>query len=232
MTDKNVVPEVYAGISQVLKALRVEKNGTLPGNMGGKSYFTASDLSDEVKRQFVEADLIIFPYEKVTKHEVIETANKKQMVVIGVEGSYKIVSTRDGSSEVIAGVGDGTAMGTSVASNIASTNALKNALLRTFLVTEQSVEDQAKQEHSATDTRPEALKNAAKETKAVANRASTSQGGYHAKIKSEFLDTERTSLNFVKSVVEEVKKATKATGEALYEEAYNRIKTRVEESEK
>lgn len=142
-TTKTEVPHVYQGIAAILNALSVEKGGQLPSNMGGKPYITAVDLSLEVKRQFVANSLVLLPRERFTKHEVIPSGTRNA-VVIGVEGEYTIVSTVDGSSAVVSGVGDGLALGTAVASNIASTNALKNALLRTFLVTEQSVEDAAK----------------------------------------------------------------------------------------
>lgn len=136
------VPQVYNSIAAVLSALSVERGGLLPGNMGGKPYVTASDLNLEIKRQFVANSLILLPNEKVIKHEAIP--GQRLTIAIMIEGAYTIVSTEDGSSVTVSGVGDGVALGTAVSSNIASTNALKNALLRTFLVTEQSVEDAAK----------------------------------------------------------------------------------------
>lgn len=144
MTDsKSTVPAVYTSLAKVLEAMSVEKGGTLPGNMGGKPYITAVDLSLEAKRQFVANSIVMIPNEKVIKHENI-LANNRTTISIVVEGTYELVSTIDGSSATISGVGDGLAIGTAVASNIASTNALKNALLRAFLVTEQSVEEAAK----------------------------------------------------------------------------------------
>lgn len=148
MTEKTEVetttPHVYVALAKILAALSVEKGGTLPSNMGGKPYITAADVSLEVKRQFVENDLIYLPNESVIWHEYI-TANNRLQVGLGITGEYTIVSTVDGSNVQVSGTGDGLATGTAVASNIASTNALKNALLRTFLITEQSVEDAAKQ---------------------------------------------------------------------------------------
>lgn len=137
------VEKVYGAIAKVLAELSVEKNGTLPGSMGGKSYITAVDLSASIKTLFVEHNLIVLPNERYTKHEVQESKGRTQ-VIIGCEGEYTIVHIEDGSKAVVQGIGDGLATGTAVASNIASTNAMKNALLRTFLVTEQSSEDQAK----------------------------------------------------------------------------------------
>lgn len=134
---------VYTALGKILKDMSVEKGGQLPSNMGGKPYITAVDLSSEAKRQFVSNDLILLPSERIIKHEIVQSGNRNA-VVIGIEGTYTIASTKDGSSVTVGGAGDGLAIGTAVASNIASTNALKNALLRTFLVTEQSVEDQAK----------------------------------------------------------------------------------------
>jgi len=119
--------------------------------MGGKSYITAVDASAEVKRKFVENSLIHLPVEKTTKHEVVPRGDRAPNIAVGIEGTYTIVSLVDGSTAVIGGVGDGLASGTAVASNIASTNALKNALLRTFLITEQSVEDAAKNGVAAED---------------------------------------------------------------------------------
>ena len=140
---KAKVPHVYTALASILSALSVEKNGQLPANMGGKPYISAVDLSLEVKRRFVENNLIIVPNEEVVKHEVIADGARKSVFIV-VKGDYQIVSTEDSSSVSISGVGDGIAMGSAVAANIGSTNALKNALLRTFLVTEQSVEDEAK----------------------------------------------------------------------------------------
>lgn len=137
------VGAVYGAVAAILSSLSVEKNGDLPSNMGGKPYITAVDLALEVKRQFVANNLIIVPNERVIKHENL--VSNRTTVSIVIEGTYEIVSTVDGSSVTISGVGDGLAIGTAVASNIASTNALKNALLRFLLVTEQSTEDAAKQ---------------------------------------------------------------------------------------
>lgn len=136
-------PHVYGALANILKNLSVAKGGVLPGNMGGKSYITAVDASAEVKRQFVENDLIFLPNEEVIENEHFIHKDRVSIRIV-IRGEYTIVSTVDGTSVTVSGVGDGLATGTAVASNIGSTNALKNALLRTFLITEQSVEDAAK----------------------------------------------------------------------------------------
>lgn len=138
-----VIPEVYTSMLNILSKLGVAKNGVLPGNMGGKPYITAVDVSREVKTLFVEEKLIVLPSERVVNHETIILKDRIN-VAIAIEGTYTFVSTKDGSTATVTGVGDGLAGGTAVASNIASTNALKNGLLRTFLITEQSAEDAAK----------------------------------------------------------------------------------------
>lgn len=143
-TPSYSIPHVHQAISEILADLSVEKNGTLPPNMGGKPYISAVDLNSEIKRRFVEKKLILVPNEAVVKHEVITGA--KTINVVSVTGTYEIISLEDGSNLSISGTGDGLSMGSSVASNIASTNALKNAFLRFFLVTEQSVEDESKKE--------------------------------------------------------------------------------------
>ena len=137
-------PKIYESLAAILKSLSVAKGGQLPGNMGGKPYITAADLAAEAKRQFVENNIVFVPNEEVTKHEVIGGPSDRKTVIVGIRGEYTLIHVEDGSSLTISGVGDGLATGTAVASNIASTNAQKNALLRTFMVTEQSVEDAAK----------------------------------------------------------------------------------------
>lgn len=158
------VPEVYQSLLRILAQLSVAKNGQLPTNMGGKPYLTAVDVARETKTLFVDEQLIILPHETITKHESI-IHKDRIAVLVGVEGTYTIVSVKDGSQAVVQGAGDGLANGTAVASNIASTNALKNALLRTFLITEQSVEDAAKSgvDNSESAT-PKAVAAATKQT--------------------------------------------------------------------
>lgn len=137
------VPHVHTALAAILKSMSVEKGGMLPSNMGGKSYIQAHDLAAEAKRQFVANDLIAYPTEELLKHEIV-LANNRTLVATAIKAQYTLVSTVDGSSITITGIGDGLATGTAVSSNIASTNALKNAFLRAFLITEQSVEEQAK----------------------------------------------------------------------------------------
>lgn len=136
-------PHVHTAVAAILSNMSVAKGGVLPGNMGGKPYITAVDTASEVKKQFVENNLIFLPKERIFQHK--EVINKDRInVLIAITGEYTFISTVDGSSLTVSGTGDGLAGGTAVASNIASTNAMKNALLRTFLITEQSVEDEAK----------------------------------------------------------------------------------------
>lgn len=137
-------PKIHEAMLAVLGELGVAKNGALPSNMGGKPYITAADVAKEVKTLLVANGAFVLPHEKVVKHEILVSAQGRQTVAVVVEGEYTFVSAEDGSSVTVQGVGDGLATGTAVASNIASTNALKNAMLRTFMITEQSVEEQAK----------------------------------------------------------------------------------------
>lgn len=174
------VPEVYKALAEILKSLSVAKGGTLPNNMGGKSYITAVDASAEVKRQFVDNDLIFLPNEEVVRHENLTVGNSLKVAIV-IRGEYTIISTRDASKVSISGTGDGLATGTAVASNIASTNALKNALLRAFLITEQSVEDAAK--NGEAPTQAQATANAATQRVANAqanNRAPATNRGANA----------------------------------------------------
>lgn len=136
-------PHVHTAILEILKTLGVEKNGTLPSNMGGNKYIAAVDVAKEIKQKFSEQGIISLPVEREIRKEIVQ-ANNRITVTTSVEAQYTLISTQDGSSVVIQGVGDGVAQGSAVASNIASTNAFKNAFLRAFLITEQSVEEYAK----------------------------------------------------------------------------------------
>lgn len=143
MTEVYKTPKAHEKVLAILKELSVKKSGNLPSNMGGKPYISATDLFDEVKVSFAEKNLILIPAENFQKHEVVQQGQRALIATV-IEGHYTILSTEDGSSLTIQGVGDGLATGSAVSSNIASTNALKNALLRFFLAAETSVEDKAK----------------------------------------------------------------------------------------
>jgi hypothetical protein len=140
-----IAPHVHTALLAIYKGLEVEKDGTLPSNMSGKAYVTAGNLSAKIKEQFIAHELIFYPVsETIWHHEVAQDKTQRTLVAISIEGRYKIISTKDGSSIEIGGAGDGLATGTSVANNIASTNALKNALLRLVMATEGGVESASK----------------------------------------------------------------------------------------
>lgn len=177
--------QVYKSLAVVLKDLSVEKNGRLPGNMGNGAYVKASDLSEEVKKQFTRNNLILLPMETLEKHEVIHH-KEKLVIATTVRGVYTILSTEDDSHLVVAGTGDGLATGAAVSTNIASTNALKNALLRTFLVTETSVEDAGKEGVPNTPSPTAKKVEAARQPKP---KADNSEREAQQTIKKNFIDT-------------------------------------------
>lgn len=145
MSDEYKVPHVHKALIEIRKALNIDKDGVLPGNMGGKSYVSAGNLAAHLKSAFDEHDLLFYAEkEYVYNHEITQDKTQRTLVGIAIEGQYKIVSAVDGSSITISGAGDGLATGTSVANNIASTNAAKNAMLRLVMATEGGVEDSAK----------------------------------------------------------------------------------------
>jgi hypothetical protein len=203
------VPHVHTALAEILKHLSVEKNGQLPGNMGGKAYITAVDISAEVKRQFVANSLIFLPDEEVIKHETVMHKDRINTAIV-IRGTYTILSTKDGSSVTVSGTGDGLATGTAVASNIGSTNALKNALLRTFLITEQSVEDASKQGDTAA---PSATQQAI--NKARTPVKPTAGGGSQDKIR-EWIGNDEARKDQANAVVTRIKEEQKLTGVELY----------------
>ena len=182
-----VIPEVYTSMLNILSKLGVAKNGTLPANMGARPYITAVDVSREVKTLFVEEGLIVLPSERIVNHETIILKDRIN-IAIAIEGTYTFVSTKDGSSATVTGVGDGLAGGTAVASNIASTNALKNGLLRTFLITEQSAEDAAK-DGPSTDAAPESRAVAAANNGATAKATAAPTPSAAKAVQQQIKDT-------------------------------------------
>lgn len=204
------VPEVYRALANVIKDLAVDKNGTLPGNMGGKPYITASDVAGEVKNQFVKNSLIFLPNEEVIKQETIQFKERLN-VLITITGTYTIVSTVDGSSVVVSGTGDGLATGTAVASNIASTNAFKNALLRTFIITEQSVEDSAKQGEAA----PAVQRQSAAQRKVDSARPQSDTKNPKDEIRVEYIETGKVSKEQVNTALQAHNADGKTNAEAF-----------------
>lgn len=139
MTEKNT-PKVYAAIHKVLKTLQVDKNGVLPGNLGGKNYATAESISNEVKKLFVANNMVPEYNEEIVTESVADLGDKKMRFQTTIKGTFKAIHIEDGSSITFSGHGHGLATGTAMAANIASTFAMKNALQRQFLISEDSVE--------------------------------------------------------------------------------------------
>lgn len=186
MTDTYTTPHVHKALSDILKGLSVEKKGSLPSNMGGKPYISATDLFDEVKTKLADSNLIFAPIEKFQRHEVVQQGQRVLIATV-IEGAYTFISTEDGSSLTVVGVGDGLATGSAVSSNIASTNALKNALLRTFLAAETSVEDKAKNGVGDADESSPAQAKITKAAGATPKVASKPTASTTAKAKTEEL---------------------------------------------
>jgi hypothetical protein len=179
-------PHVHTALLAIYNELKVEKDGTLPSNMSGKAYITAGNLSASIKEQFVAQGLIFHPVsERIIHHEVAQDKTQRTLIALSVEGTYRIISTKDGSFIEIGGAGDGLATATSVANNIASTNALKNALLRLVMATEGGVESQSKDGIGESDSAPAQVSGIA----AVRKRLQDASKAVDGPVKgSEYLD--------------------------------------------
>jgi len=225
------VPHVVKALHAILSELGVAKGGVLPQNMGGKPYITAADVAKEVKTLLVKNDLVVYPDEKITKHEIRTEVANRYTVAVGIEGTYTFESVIDGSTRSVTGAGDGLAGGTAVASNIASTNTMKNALLRTFMITEQSVEDAAKNgteteaeqgpsqatravskargNTQAADTGPTEVEAARAEVKAAWKEVNGEDGGdagYMALGKSKFSNGWQNRVSDLKALADAIRK--------------------------
>lgn len=192
--------KIFKAIHNVLKHLTVAKNGTLPGNLGGKPYQTAEDISNEVKSQLVKNNVIVEASEDVVKVDSPDYGDKKMRFMITVQGSYRLIHIEDGSSITIKGIGQGLGTGVATAASVASTFALKSALLRTFLISESGVEQDGNTEQ-APPKQNSAQQQAAKATAPAAPKKLTGVNGdaqkrVVAKMEDGTYDRERvTALN-------------------------------------
>lgn len=181
-----IAPHVHTALLAICNELEIDKDGTLPSNMSGRAYVTAGNLSAKIKEQFVKHELIFHPVsERIIHHEVAQDKTQRTLIALSVEGTYRIISTKDGSFIEIGGAGDGLATATSVANNIASTNALKNALLRLVMATEGGVESQSKDGIGESDSAPAQVSGLA----AVRKRLQDASKAVDGPVKgSEYLD--------------------------------------------
>jgi hypothetical protein len=188
MTEtKYTTPHVHKALVAIRKGLSVEKDGTLPSNMGSGKYVSAGNLAAALKSEFDEHGLLFHPVrESIVRHEVTQDKTQRTLVAFSIEAQYRITSTVDGSEITIGGAGDGLATGTSVANNIASTNALKNALLRLVMATEGGVENASKDGIGETaGVAPEQVSGLAAVRKRLQDKSKTVEGPVKG---SEFLD--------------------------------------------
>lgn len=194
MTDNSKA--VYRALHNVLRELDVDKDGVLPGNMGGSAYRSAEALTAGVRALFVQHDLILVPQESVSHNERYEF-NKRVEFTATVEGVYHIISAEDGSSVTIKGVGRGKSTGTTVDVNIASTFALKNALQRFFLVSDNKLEEEGMSDGSApgpTKAERAAAKAAVTPQPKAKPVANNGEREAQAKIRAEYLNAEEPVL--------------------------------------
>ena len=200
----NSIPHVHSALLEVTKKIEVEPDGTLPGNMGGKGYASATAVANHVKQLFVSNELILVANEEVVTSEQRELKERITQYIV-VRGEYQIVSVKDGSTVTISAIGNGQATGTAVAANIASTFALKNALLRTFMISDQSAEDAGMAEPG--EKKASRLEKSVKATTPRRTTSTKSPGsGARDKIKTEFIETGKISPKDANARIQELKK--------------------------
>lgn len=215
-TNENNIPHVYRALGEILKSLSVAKNGKLPSNMGSGDYIKAEDLNAEIKKMFVDHNLLLIPNETVQKSETLVMADRAIKTTIVITGTYVIYSLVDSSTVVISGTGDGLATGSAVAANIASTNALKNALLRTFLITEQAVEDSGKQ-NSNSEESPAAKKTEAAKKPPAKRAVPAGESPARKKVREEYVDTGNVDRTIVNALMKAAKDEEGLSGDAVFE---------------
>lgn len=223
MATASITPaHVYVALGKILKHMEVAKDGTLPGNMGGKKYISAPALSEEVKRQLVANDLILLSNEEVISQEAIIHKDRLNIRVV-VHGTYTFVSLLDQSQASISGTGDGLATGTAVSSNIASTNALKNALLRTLLVSEESVEEASMNGSHGGDEKVSPTQRKLDKARAT-SKPTASKSSARDKVRIEWIEAGKVDKDSVNGLVAQVKQEKPdLKGDGIFEEVISRL---------
>ena len=226
MATATITPaHVYIALGKILKHMEVAKDGTLPGNMGGKKYISAPALSEEVKRQLVANDLILLSNEEVISQEAIIHKDRLNIRVV-VHGTYTFVSLQDQSQASISGTGDGLATGTAVSSNIASTNALKNALLRTLLVSEESVEEASMNGSQGGEERVSPTQRKLDKARAT-SKPTESKSSARDKVRIEWIEAGKVDKDSVNGLVTQVKQEKPdLKGGGIFEEVISRLEKR------
>ena len=199
MVEKNTVPHVYTAMAAILKELKVDKDGKLPGNMGSAEYASASAISEGVKERLANHECLFLSDEEPIKHEVHVVDGRAFKIFTSIKGTYTILSSLDGSSVTVGGVGDGLASSTAVSSNIASTNALKNALLRTFMISENSVEEKSQKEQNVAPVA--AAVATARRQAAPVSKAPQGVNDLKARIRDEFIGAKGLDKGMVNDLV-------------------------------
>lgn len=223
MATATITPaHVYIALGKILKHMEVAKDGTLPGNMGGKKYISAPALSEEVKRQLVANDLILLSNEEVISQEAIIHKDRLNIRVV-VHGTYTFVSLQDQSQASISGTGDGLATGTAVSSNIASTNALKNALLRTLLVSEESVEEVSMNGSQGGEEKVSPTQRKLDKAR-VTSKPTASKSSARDKVRIEWIEAGKVDKDSVNGLVAQVKQEKPdLKGDGIFEEVISRL---------
>lgn len=185
------VGHIYEAIGEILRDLDVEKDGVLPGNMGGKAYRTIESVTKGLRSELVSKGVIIVPNEKVISQERWEFTKRMNFSTV-IEGTYQLVSTKDGSSITISGTGRGNSMGTSVDANGASSFAFKNAVQRLFLISDNEEETAAMRDGTPGPTKLErdaAQARGAAPKRATRAKADPKEDKAKVEIKTEFIDS-------------------------------------------
>lgn len=111
----------------------IEKNGKGPAQKGGFAYIKYEDILDRIHALLNRERVIVVPKLSFSKHEVV-SANNRQNIYSNIEATYEFISVDDGSSVIVASVGEGSDIGSDTATRKSATQALKIAFLHTFTI--------------------------------------------------------------------------------------------------
>lgn len=217
--ETNMTKKVYGALAKVQAELNVDKDGVLPGNMGGAGYRTAEAITSAVRDLFTKHDLVFLPTERVIESTQEEFKNRMNYSIV-VEGKYTIVHTEDGSSVEIQGIGRGVSTGTAVDANVASTFALKNALQRLLLISDNREEEAAMRDGTPGPTKVERQAQKARSAAKPAPKKASPVRELQKKVKEQFIDEGVITPD---QANEEIKRLKKAGDDNPYQTLLNAL---------
>lgn len=204
------VPAIYASMQEVMKGIEnIPKNGQMKFGQTSYSYLRADDVQDKLIPLLTQNNIVVAANYTTTEGE----RGNRQYVFVHLELTY--ISSVDGSRfPTIRSVGESLA-GDDKSINKALTAANKNAHRMTFQFASGEAEPDNTSPSPAKTTKTSAAIDRAKKAPAKAET-------WRAKVKSDFLDTEKTDRDTVNALMKSAQEEG-LKGDSIWEQVHKEL---------